>query len=80
LDERSYRFWRNFAWICAGGTVVCLVGSVIAISLGTRTGWVTLVCCVPLVAMSVIYFRLYRRLRQARSGRPERVERGDGAS
>lgn len=80
LDERSYGFWRNVVWICAAGTALCVVGSVIAIILGSRIGWVILVCCIPLVAMSIIYILLYRRLRRARTGRAEPVEGDDGAS
>jgi hypothetical protein len=69
--ERSYRFWRNAAWICAGAAVLCLVGSILAIASGTRSGWVSLVLSIIVAAMSVIYFRLYRRLRRAQSGLPD---------
>ena len=67
-DPRTRRpeFWRNFAWVFASVATLSLVGGVVLVVLGSPTGWINVALGLIFATQSVLYFRLYRRMKRER--------------
>lgn len=61
---RRPEFWRNLGWLFAAAALVGMVGGIIVVVDGSRTGWLNLGLGVLFAIQSTLYFTHYRRARR----------------
>ncbi|MFF9562263.1 hypothetical protein ACF1AJ_02825 [Leifsonia sp. NPDC014704] len=65
---RGLRFWRNFAWMFAGVSLLNLVCGVVLVVLGTPTGWVNIALGIIFAGQAILYLWYYRQATREQAG------------
>jgi len=58
------KLWLTFGWLFAVASVPAIIVGIWNVADGAAAGWVTIVLGLIFIPQSVLYFRLYRQLRE----------------
>ncbi len=64
-------FWRNFALLFTGVSLLSVVCGVVLLTLGALSGWINVALGLIFAPQAVMYFRLWRKMKHDTEGDQE---------
>ncbi|MEY9850612.1 hypothetical protein ABH923_000290 [Leifsonia sp. EB41] len=64
-SSRKPKLWLTFGWLVAAFSVAAIAVGTWAVAQGSPVGWINIILGLIFIPQSVLYFRLYRRLRKS---------------